>query len=211
MSAKYKQDTEQRILDEAKIIFVKKGLMGARMQEIADAASINKAMLHYYFKSKQELFDRILLGYVNIMAPKLIGALTKEGSIIEKFENLVDAYTDTILKFPQIPSFLLNEMSQGHDTMALHIKERIHKDNTIGNLFIQIIEEQEKGILNKMPPAQMVLNLMSLVIFPFIARPIFMNVFTLTEEDYTKMILNRRELIKENLRLSMLNKIKRKN
>ena len=206
MGAKYKQDTEQRILEEAKAIFVKKGLAGARMQEIADAASINKAMLHYYFKSKQDLFDRILLGYVNIMAPRLIEALTTEGSIIEKFENLVDAYTDTILKFPQIPSFLLNEMAQGHDKMALHIKERIHKEGTIGNVFIQIGEEQEKGILNQMPPAQMLLNVMSLVIFPFIARPIFMNVFDLSEDDYTKMILNRRELIKKNLRSSMLNK-----
>jgi TetR/AcrR family transcriptional regulator len=112
------KDTESRILDAARIIFIKKGLAGARMQEIANEAGINKALLHYYFRSKEKLFDKIFVDVFQTISAGIGEALDPQLSVMEQLENLVTVYIKVISKNSFLPVFILNEMNQNPQTFA---------------------------------------------------------------------------------------------
>ena len=194
---KIEKDTEAKILEAAKKIFVTKGFAGARMQEIADEANINKAMLHYYFRNKQLLFDKILQSYLSLISPRLIESLSGPEEVIKKFEKLVDSYIDTILKNPQIPLFILHEMAQGHMNMIEYLKNEMQKNEVFPKLIMQIIAEQKVGKLKDIPPHHMILTVMSLIIFPFIARPVFQKMLDIPEQMYLNIMLERKQIVKD--------------
>ena len=87
-------DTEQIILDAAQNVFVKKGLYGARMQEIADEAGINKALLHYYFRNKEQLFEAIFKATSSRFIPVLFSILNEESELDDKVRKVVEHYLD---------------------------------------------------------------------------------------------------------------------
>ena len=84
---KKKQSTEDRILASAKKVFYQKGLKGARMQEIADDAEVNKAMLHYYYRSKEKLFDKVFEQSINRVTPVLLAVFAEEVPLKEKIAH----------------------------------------------------------------------------------------------------------------------------
>src|ERR1044071_6846198 len=102
-------NTEERILEAAKTAFMKYGLYGARMQDIADAAGINKALLHYYFRSKEKLFETIFIEVVKDFLPRINELFESNKTVTEKIEMFCAAYIDQIRKTPYLPVFILNE------------------------------------------------------------------------------------------------------
>ena len=189
-------DTETQILEAAKKVFVQKGYAGARMQEIADAANINKSMLHYYFRSKELLFEKIMSISLELLLPSFANAISSDGTVIEKIERLVDIYVDTILKNPHIPIFVLNELSQNRTDFISKIKTNMGFLDQPGRFLRQIAQEQEQGILKKMAPEQIMINVMSLIVFPFVAKPIFTKVLDLSDPLYVQMMQERKGLVK---------------
>jgi TetR/AcrR family transcriptional regulator len=109
------KNTEQRIIDAAQKIFQVKGLAGARMQEIADEAGINKAMLHYYFRTKDKLFDHIFKIAANILFPKVLIVLNTNSRLEDKIKNFVIEYITFIKAHPYLPQFILQELSNTPD------------------------------------------------------------------------------------------------
>ena len=192
--------TEEQILESAKNIFLQKGFAGARMQEIADEANINKSMLHYYFRNKEQLFGRIMQDSVSIMIPKFVTILDSEDSVLGKFERLVDEYVDTIIANPHIPMFLLNEISQNRVQYINEAKEKMMEHGTFQSFMMQIVQEQKKGLLSPLPPQHVMLTVMSLIVFPFMAKPIFKNMLEIPEELYTQMMLERKPIVKKMLK-----------
>src|ERR1700751_5008479 len=106
------EDTQERILAAAKNIFLTKGMAGARMQDIADEAGINKAMLHYYFRSKEKLFEGIFSELSQQFFPKLVLIFESEESIFRKIEMFVSEYIDQMSRTPYLPIFVLNEINR---------------------------------------------------------------------------------------------------
>lgn len=200
-----KKDTEKEILEAAKKIFIEKGYAGARMQAIADEANINKAMLHYYYRSKEALFDRILDGAMDIMAGQFIPALSGEGSVMEKVERLVNGYTEAITNNPYIPMFILNELSQNRRKFQDDLKEKLNTNEVFPKFIIQIQQEQQQGILKEIPAHHMVLTVMSLIIFPFIAKPVFENILEIPDAMYMNMMQERKQIILNIIRQSFEN------
>ncbi len=198
-------ETEQKILEAAKAIFIQKGFAGARMQEIADKAEINKAMLHYYFKSKRRLFEGIVAANVQVMGPKLSAVLTTKGSVYDKLCLLVDTYIDTIVQNPDMPMFLLHEMAQGNKDSIEKMKQIIDDDQSLLKFMDQMQEEQEQGILKPVPPPHIMLTTMSLIVFPFIARPIFERMLEIPSHFYVKMMSERKQIVKEIIKSSFVN------
>lgn len=198
-------NTEQKILEAAREIFIQKGFAGARMQEIADKAQINKAMLHYYFKTKRTLFTAIVTENINLLAPKVSAAFLGEGSVYEKLCGLVDIYIDTILQHPDIPMFLLHEMSQGQKDSIAKMKQVIDDNHSLVSLLDQIRKEQEENILKPVPPNHLVLSVMSLIVFPFVARPIFETMLEIPPQYYAKMMQERKAIVKEIIKSSFVN------
>ncbi len=197
-------ETEQQIIEAAKKVFIKKGFDGARMQEIADEAEINKSMLHYYFRSKQFLFERIMRDSLDIMLPTLMKTIGGKGSVIEKAESLVDAYIDNILSNPHIPMFVIYELSQNRVDFLEKMKENMEMIGQPSGFLNQIAKEQEEGLLKKYPPEQVLINIISLIIFPFLAKPMLKGIFSLEEDNFTEMMEVRKPVIKSFLREALL-------
>src|ERR1044072_922857 len=103
-------DTEKRILEAAKAVFVRQGTAGARMQEIAQEAGVNQALLHYYFRSKERLAQAVFQQMASRLFPALIQTLASDLSLDEKIDRLVGIYLDNLSKSPFLPGYLISEL-----------------------------------------------------------------------------------------------------
>ena len=112
--AKKKKDstTEGKILIAARQVFIEKGLAGARMQDIADRAEINKAMLHYYFKNKEMLFELIFKETAGRLFPHFEKLMDSDLNFFDKIRSIVASYIEVIIQNPYIPLFVMNEMNK---------------------------------------------------------------------------------------------------
>lgn len=191
-----KDNTEKIILEAAEAEFVEKGLQGARMQKIADKAGINKSLLHYYYRSKFKLFEIILSSSLKYFIPNILKIFEDdELDFQEKMEKFVSAYIDLLIKNPQIPNFILHELSTNPDGLVKLFKKL--------NLNIAIVKEViNKAIADKVikpiDPHQLIINTISLCIFPFAAKPMVENVILKdVEVDYTNLMEERKTHIVE--------------
>src|ERR1700730_16933908 len=112
VNKKKDENTEERILTAAKKVFLKEGMAGARMQDIADEAGINKAMLHYYFRSKDKLFEKIFSELSRSFFPKLIMIFESDEGLFTKIQMFVTEYIDQMKQTPYLPIFVLNEVNR---------------------------------------------------------------------------------------------------
>ena len=172
VKVKKDQSTEEKILTAAKKVFVRSGMAGARMQDIADEAGINKAMLHYYFRNKEKLFEVIFREAAAKLFPKLNMVFESDLSLFEKIERFTVQYIDVILENPYLPLFVLNEINRDPEAFLTHIWQRENMPRP-EKFLDQIEREIKKGNIKRISPLQLLLNLISLCIFPFMARPMF--------------------------------------
>jgi TetR/AcrR family transcriptional regulator len=164
-----KDTTEEKILEAAKNVFVTKGMEGARMQEIADEAGINKALLHYYFRSKERLFEAIFGGIIKFAFPKITQIVQSDAGIVVKIEQFVDAYLEILLKHPFIPGFIMKELGRDPSSLFKMITKFGLNPQII---FTQIEEAMDRGEIIRMSPHHLAINLVSMCVFPFAARPV---------------------------------------
>ncbi len=204
MKQEDKIETEQLILEAAKKVFIEKGYAGARMQAIADEAQINKAMLHYYYRSKEALFSKILDSTVAIMAKQILPVLSGKGTVMEKVELLVGNYIDTITENPHIPMFVLNELAQDQVNFQEKMVAQMQNDDVFSKFMMQIMAEQKQGLLLPVAPHHFMLTVMSLIIFPFIAKPIFTGVMNIPEFMYMQMMQERKQIVIEIIKKSFV-------
>jgi TetR/AcrR family transcriptional regulator len=163
------QDAESRILHAAREVFLAKGMHGARTQEIADKAGINKAMLHYYYRTKQQLFEAVFRSAFMEMAPRLHTVLNGDGSVSEKIDAFCSMYIAFIIQQPYLPAFIVNELNR--DPGFLEKVQAMHLPN-IGPFLGQLDKEMVAGRIKVMDPRQLFINMMALCIFPFIGAPL---------------------------------------
>lgn len=190
-----KDNTEEKILEAAKNVFVSKGMEGARMQEIADKAGINKALLHYYFRTKERLFDAILTEIIKFAFPKLTGILMSDKSIVNKIEEVVDAYIDLLIRHPFMPAFILKELNR--DPSGL-FKMVVKFGFNFQMVFDQIQQAIDRGEIKPIRPQHLVANIVSLCVFPFAARPIVNYViFKENQQEIEAFYAERAEVIKK--------------
>lgn len=190
-----KDTTEEKILEAAKDVFVNKGMEGARMQEIADKAGINKALLHYYFRTKERLFDAILSEIIKFAFPKLSGILMSEKSVVTKIEEVVDAYVDLLIRHPFIPAFILKELNR--DASGL-FKMVVKHGFDFQVVFDQIQQAIDRGEIKPIRPQHLVTNIVSLCVFPFAARPIVKYViFKENQQEVDAFYAERAQVIKK--------------
>jgi TetR/AcrR family transcriptional regulator len=189
------ESTEQRILLAAKKVFMTKGMAGARMQDIADEAGINKAMLHYYFRSKEKLFETIFKEVVKEFLPKINLIFESDKSLFEKIEMFCREYIDQIRETPYLPVFILNEINQQPEVLIK--KMWGNRKPPINLFFSQVQNEIKKGIIKPVHPAQLLMNMLSLCIFPFAAKPILELVGGISKKQFDELMEERKTLIPE--------------
>jgi TetR/AcrR family transcriptional regulator len=189
------KNTEQIILEVARKHFVQNGFAGARMQEIADEAAINKAMLHYYFRSKEKLYHEIISQTLDTVIPNFAAALKTEGSFWEKAEKVVNTYIEMLIKNPDLPFFIMSELSQKRERFIEELKKRAQFFPAMQSFLRQIMVDIEEGKIRQVAPVHLLLNIMSMCVFPFIAKPVFCTVMELPEAEFEDLMKERVEAI----------------
>jgi AcrR family transcriptional regulator len=194
MVKKKNDTTEEKIIAAARKIFTTQGLAGARMQDIADEAGINKAMLHYYFRDKEKLFELIFLQEAEKFFPKINSIFESDLPLFEKIELFVNEYIDEMVDNPYLPWFILNELNRDADRFLSKIWDMKHRPNP-AKLLQQIEKEVKKGTIKKVNPVHLMLNLISMTIFPFVARPMITRNFQMPAAQFDQIIEQRRKEI----------------
>ncbi len=188
--------TEQKILEAAEDVFHEKGYDGARMQEIAEQAGINKGLLHYYFKTKDKLFEAIFSAALNRMVSRILSILELEIPLDQKIDLIVDQYMGMLLKNPALPRFVLNELNKNPDQfIAKHFKKDI-KD-AFANFSASVQKEANNGAIKQIDGRMLFMNMISMIIFPFIGRPLIQVVIGADNAEFKQIMLERKEHIKK--------------
>lgn len=192
------KDTETKILDAAKEVFQHKGLTGARMQEIADKAGINKALLHYYYRTKDKLFEKVFELAFSLFIPRVKEMMMSEKSVFEKIEFIVDNYINLLHKHPYIPGFIINELNRNPQMLVQLFEKNIQfkEINLFEKFDNQLQDEVNKGIIRSVDSRNLMTNVIGLCIFPIVARPIIQGVmFNNDKKEYEAFLAQRKQFV----------------
>jgi AcrR family transcriptional regulator len=195
-SAKPQNDpsTEEKIKLAARQVFHQKGFAATRTRDIAEAAGINLALLNYYFRSKEKLFDLIMLETMqHFMSTIATVVNTPDSTFQQKLEDLASNYIDLFSIEPEMPLFIMSELRSNPNNLLDHIRP---KEFLMHSAFVQQFQQAIKEkIIPPQPFLQFMMNLLGLIIFPFIASPMFRNMGDLNESQYAALLQERKKMI----------------
>ena len=187
-------NAEENILAAARKVFMTKGMAGARMQDIADEAGINKALLHYYFKDKEKLFETIFLEEAKKFFPKINSIFNSDAPLFDKFEHFVEEYVDEMQQNPYLPWFVINEINRDPDQFMYKIWGSGNLPNP-SKFLAQIEKEVRKGSIKRISPMHLLMNLLGMTIFPFIAKPMILRNMQLDDMQFRAAMEQRKKEI----------------
>lgn len=189
--------TESRILEAARKVFFQKGYGGARMQDIANEAGINKALLHYYFRNKETLFGVILSDAMGKLLPRVNEIFDREDPLADKIRAFVTAYITMVIENPHLPLFVLHALHSGdQDGITARFRE-IAGQIPFVRFRDAIIKAMTDGEIRMVDPGQLIMNILSLCLFPFVARPAFQMITRMEPQAYDAMLRSRTDTVTE--------------
>ena len=185
--------TEERIKEAARKVFTQKGFAAARTRDIAEEAGINLALLNYYFRSKERLFDIIMVENIQYFMIDIKDILEgEETSLVEKTELIASKYIDMLVLHPDLPLFILSELRTDPDKLV----ERMGIKKFF---FTTVYFRQLTGFIRsakiRINPMHYFINTMALIIFPFISSPILKNLSDLKSEQFSVLMQERKKHI----------------
>lgn len=188
------QSAEEKILAAARKVFTMQGMAGARMQDIADEAGINKALLHYYFRDKDKLFETVFLGEAQKFFPKINAIFNADAPLFQKIENFVEEYIAEMQENPYLPWFVLNEINRDPDQFLYKVwgKDNLPKP---AKFLEQMEKEIRNGTIKRIHPMHLLMNLLSMTIFPFVARPMLQRNMQLPDAQFRELMEQRKKEI----------------
>ncbi|HEU4828432.1 MAG TPA: helix-turn-helix domain-containing protein [Gemmatimonadales bacterium] len=193
--------TEERILEAARTVFIRRGTAGARMREIAQEAGVNQALLHYYFRSKANLAEAVFQQAARRLFPPVIALLGSDASLDEKVERVVEHELRVLLANPFLPGYVLAELNQDPDRARQLVEAMMgtrvegFAPQVFAKLAAQIAERVAAGTMRPITADQFAMNLISLCVFPFAARPMFCALLQLDADGFAGMIQRRKETL----------------
>lgn len=181
-------NTEEKILEAARKVLFAKGFAGARMQDIADEAGINKALLHYYFRNKEKLFEVIFRDAIVKLMPQVVTVFVDdELHMFDKLRKFCSLYIRTWIENPFIPIFVLHEFHTNQGAGVTNVMKQFPE-----NPVKAVMKSIERAVRNKeireVDPPQLLLNIMSLCVFPFVGKPVFRTLAGIPEKKYEAMM-----------------------
>jgi AcrR family transcriptional regulator len=191
MSAKVTDiDTEQLIKDTAKNIFFAEGRFNATTQEIADAAGVNRTLINYYFRSRDNLFNIVFEDAQKQEHDRTEAIVFSDKPFREKIAESLDLQFEQSKTYPYLEIYMVTQMNQGcvykdQDTMS----------RMLDKFYLEIAVEMDRGNIKKMRPEQFVLNFVSLSTFPVSMRPLLQETMGFTNEGYEKLLEERKQII----------------
>ncbi|MGN6569234.1 MAG: TetR/AcrR family transcriptional regulator [Flavipsychrobacter sp.] len=184
--------TEERIKEAARKVFLQKGYAATRTRDIAEEAGFNLALLNYYFRSKEKLFDIIMMETLQDFLKSVKEILNDTNlKLEEKLEQLVAKYIDALIKNPEMPLFIINALRNDPKVLAarLEVHQKLKESH-----FMKQIREAAGNKLN-IHPLQLIMNLMGMIVFPFIAKPIVQQIGSIGQQEFNELMEERKKLI----------------
>jgi len=190
------QNMEKQIILAAEELFLEKGFTRTSTTEIAKRAGCNQALVHYYFRTKENLFRKLFEDKFSMFIESItIDSVCKRG-LCERIENIVNRHIDFLCNNPGLPLLMLSEISRNREKIDFVFgKMKVHSVHIVGQLELDIKKEYEEGKIRQVNAFDLLFSILSLNIFMFIAQPMVMSVREMTEEDYSAFITSRREEI----------------
>lgn len=186
--------TETKIKEAARVVFHKKGFAATRTRDIAEEAGMNLALLNYYFRSKSKLFEIIMLETVSGFVQNMTIVLNNDKTTLdEKVTAIATNYIDFIIKDPQVPTFIVSEIRNNPNMLLKKLPISKIIQNSI--FFKQHRQAVTDGRITEPNPLHFLMNLIGLVIFPFIAKPLIIGGNQLNESDFNTLMQERKKKI----------------
>lgn len=181
--------TEEKILISASKVFTEKGFSGTRTRDIAEEAGINLALLNYYFRSKEKLFEQVMKVKIVLLFGKIIPIITNEKTTLEeKIDLAIEKYFEILSKNPNLPLFILSEIQKKPSNItALIPVDKLFKNSVL----MKQIEEKKPGL----NPIHFIVNFLSMTAFPFIVKPILKNFNILNDEEFQQFVEERKTFV----------------
>lgn len=188
-----KEDTEKKIIKAAREVFIEKGLEGARMQEIADRAGINKALLHYYFRSKDRMFDAVFQDIAGKIIPIFTEKLKSEQNLSDLLKSFIGFYNGVFRESPYLPQFFFHEIWQHPDRLAsFMISQDVDPAKLIAENKHRIPKTEDTDYFME----HMIANILGMTLFPHIARPLYQRLlFENDDAAYDQFLSERTEFL----------------
>lgn len=195
-------NAEERIKEAARKVFTQKGFKATRTRDIAQEAGINLALLNYYFRSKEKLFDLIMRENLQqFMRGVYLISHSEQTTWQQKIDLLVNYYIDILLVNPGLPLFVINEINNNPAKLTGMLTR---ETQLMESVFMQQIQQAiKKGEIRNTHPLQLVVNMMGLTIFPFVAAPMLKMLGKMSEDEFKKMMEQRRLLVPDWIKQTM--------
>ena len=181
---------EELIKQTAKELFFGKGYLHATTQEIADAAGVNRALINYYFRSRDLLFQTVYLEAVENLRSQLDEVIYGNIPFKEKVSLFIDVHMKELQRYPYRESFLITEICSKN--FVLKDKK---KSAALSHFLKEVVAEMDKGTIRKYDPIQFVFNLTSLISFPVIMMPLYKKLLDVPKEKYKQLLSERKQII----------------
>ncbi len=184
--------TEEKIKTAARKLFMQKGYVATKTRDIAKEADINLALLNYYFRSKEKLFQIIMMEHLQFFKQGIVPVINdKNTSLEEKFESFISSYIDLLIQQPDIPLFILNEIRNNPDQfMKIGLRDELAKSYFMKQLN-KVLQSKSKSI----EPFHVMVSMMGLTVFPFIVSPMLKNVGKINQLQFNALMEERKTLI----------------
>lgn len=181
--------TEEKIKAAARKVFLRKGFSATRTRDIAEEAGINLALLNYYFRSKQKLFEEVMKEKIQTLLQTVIPVLINPATTLEeKMKLIVSNYIEVLIANNDLPIFVLNELRKENVNFISNIP--IQKVLLQSSFMIQLKERR-----SDINPIHFLVSLLGMTIFPFVAKPILTQSGLVNEKDFQSLMKEREDLI----------------
>ena len=186
--------TEEKIKEAARIVFHAKGFSATRTRDIADEAGINLALLNYYFRSKEKLFDIIMQESIFDFMKSLASVINNaDSNLEEKITSIIERYIEQLSRNPEMPLFIMSELKRNPENfMSKHNPKSLLLDSVFSKQYQEAVQE---GRIANIPFLHFLMNIMGLTIFPFIASPMLKRIGDFSDEEYLALMNQRKAMI----------------
>jgi len=186
--------TENVILDAAMKVFTRRGFAGARMEEIAKEAGINRALLHYYFRDKETMFNLIFETRFKEFFSGIARILSSDLPLFEKIRQMISHEIDTLTKHPDIPRFVIMEVANQPERLIQYgQKMGFNPRQLLTNFTQQVDNAIENKEIVSIDSRQLLMNVMSTCIYPFVAKPIIKTMMQMDEHSFASLMESRKK------------------
>jgi TetR/AcrR family transcriptional regulator len=186
-------ETEQHIKNTAKKVFFQKGLLNATTQQIADEAGVNRALINYYFRSRDQLFKTVLEEAIHETRSKVDSIFNSDEPFKTKISKYLDVFIDRNAEFPYIQNFIFTEIMQDREKMKEHFSRK--RSHMLKHIVPPLKAEIAGGNMAPVDPEHFIVNMMSMCSYPLIAKPFIQNMFSYDDKMYKKFLQERKQVI----------------